>query len=899
MEEYLQFVHEVCELHCQDAANFDSASLRRQLKELLDGFTSRHQLVTAPHPATLTEVPSPRRGTPRRDSDDLPNPVPSKKKVHYNATDRIALQRFRDGEIGEGNHTNLPDQGIRFDKDGRPWDKYKSPSRDSRREKSSSGPPRRPAPSHAGSKGSPEGGDSGGDSSDEHSMSGTSSDEGEDSNSPSSDDEGNSGKHSRRKRSGNSKSFSYRGSSYRRARTSDAERYREGSSRRPSKYLKAMHKKFHKQIDRKVSVLSDSPALGGKNGPRVPNPPKYGGLQDSEEFERWLSCLLRWLKVNKICGPENDSDRIEFTAMFLENTASVWFEDNVDGAYRQCSTWTFKEVITGLYDRFVHDNATHDTNDKFWHVEYNAREGVMSYYCKLERYATRMIEAPDVFTFRTQLVAGLPDNIIAFILDKGCTAETSSVDDILYFAHEAEEIGKMTKRFKEKKRIMESTKSKSTSSSSKPAREVDHSQERSHERSGDRYSKHDKPSYRERFKHQSSSVHERRPRSHDDKSRPRKDRRQISGEKSSRSKDLKSDVKSDDRKAPTCYSCGGPHYSSDKKCPKYGQPKPAAKMYAAREESVTESDHRSNREREQNPSSNRKGPGGQPGPKSNAGERLAAAYSDSEENSTSEYSSAVSDLDPVGSQYSSDGELYDYESEYGSSTHEPSASERFGAIREIPSEYHSDSCPSAQSVSESEDSEDEPVVPKISPFRERLGVMVDNLFNATAKFRGPRVLRKSSKKIVRPPRTEKDNRCFVAKMKLHDLEAYVLLDSGCTSDSTSPEFATSANLKVHELEEPVPLQLGTVGSRSKINFGLFSDFEIGEIKGNHYFDVVNIDRYDVIVGTVFMRKHGIVLDFERDEVRVKGKVLETIVEGESTFQQVHRYMMQPHPPKGE
>ena len=109
----------------------------------------------------------------------------------------------------------------------------------------------------------------------------------------------------------------------------------------------------------------------------------------------------------------------------------------------------------------------------------------MSYYYKLERYATRMIEAPDVFTFRTQLVAGLPDNIIAFILDKGCTAETSSVDDILYFAHEAEEIGKMTKRFKGKKRIMESTKSKSTRSSSKLAREVDHSQERSRSLAGE------------------------------------------------------------------------------------------------------------------------------------------------------------------------------------------------------------------------------------------------------------------------------------------------------------------------------------------------------------------------------------------------------------------------------
>ncbi|KAF8231908.1 hypothetical protein L208DRAFT_1225167, partial [Tricholoma matsutake] len=105
-------------------------------------------------------------------------------------------------------------------------------------------------------------------------------------------------------------------------------------------------------------------------------------------------------------------------------------------------------------------------------------------------------------------------------------------------------------------------------------------------------------------------------------------------------------------------------------------------------------------------------------------------------------------------------------------------------------------------------------------------------------------------------------------MKLHELEAFILLDSGCMSDSISPEFAMSVNLKAHELEEPVPLQLGTIGSRLKINFRLFTDFEIGEIKNNHYFDVVNIDRYDAILGTIFMRKHGIVLDFEHDEVYV-------------------------------
>ncbi|KAF8221165.1 hypothetical protein L208DRAFT_1172585, partial [Tricholoma matsutake] len=106
---------------------------------------------------------------------------------------------------------------------------------------------------------------------------------------------------------------------------------------------------------------------------------------------------------------------------------------------------------------------------------------------------------------------------------------------------------------------------------------------------------------------------------------------------------------------------------------------------------------------------------------------------------------------------------------------------------------------------------------------------------------------------------------------LHGLEVYMLLDSGCTFDSISPEFATSMNLKVHELGEPVPLQLGTMGSHLKINFGLFTEFKIGESEGKHYFNVVNNNRYDTILGTVFMRKHRIVLNFELDEVQVADK----------------------------
>ncbi|KAF8232418.1 hypothetical protein L208DRAFT_1036650, partial [Tricholoma matsutake] len=102
-------------------------------------------------------------------------------------------------------------------------------------------------------------------------------------------------------------------------------------------------------------------------------------------------------------------------------------------------------------------------------------------------------------------------------------------------------------------------------------------------------------------------------------------------------------------------------------------------------------------------------------------------------------------------------------------------------------------------------------------------------------------------------------------MKIHGLKANVLLDSGCTADSVSPEFTVSANIKVHKLIEPMPLQLGMVRSQSKINFGLFAEFKLRTMKADHYFDVINLDRYDAIMGTVFMRKYGIILDFERDQ----------------------------------
>jgi len=101
-------------------------------------------------------------------------------------------------------------------------------------------------------------------------------------------------------------------------------------------------------------------------------------------------------------------------------------------------------------------------------------------------------------------------------------------------------------------------------------------------------------------------------------------------------------------------------------------------------------------------------------------------------------------------------------------------------------------------------------------------------------------------------------------IKINGQEAIALLDSGCTTEAISLEMVQIVGLKVHQLTEQIPIQLGTKGSKSWINHGTKACIKIGTVENYHYFDIINIDRYDIIIGMVFMKQHGIVLDFEKD-----------------------------------
>ena len=100
-------------------------------------------------------------------------------------------------------------------------------------------------------------------------------------------------------------------------------------------------------------------------------------------------------------------------------------------------------------------------------------------------------------------------------------------------------------------------------------------------------------------------------------------------------------------------------------------------------------------------------------------------------------------------------------------------------------------------------------------------------------------------------------------VSIKGVKAFALFDSGCTTNVLSSDFAKIANVQPFKLDEPVILQLGMRGSRSNVFQGARVDFSFGNLSFQDvHFDVGNVDRYDVVFGTPFLRRQQVLLNFK-------------------------------------
>jgi len=161
----------------------------------------------------------------------------------------------------------------------------------------------------------------------------------------------------------------------------------------------------------------------------------------------------------------------------------------------------------------------------------------------------------------------------------------------------------------------------------------------------------------------------------------------------------------------------------------------------------------------------------------------------------------------------------------------------------------------------------------IYPGHDDEGMEQHERMQASRLIHSSTVRRKPSSGSVQPIRDPKLQATLAAEIEINGVKAFTLFDSGSTTDSLTPEFAFATRAKQITLEDQVILQLGCVGSRSKICYGTKVPINICGIKDEIYFNLVNLDRHDCIIGTPFMNVHGVCLDFGNRSILINGQRL--------------------------
>ena len=67
--------------------------------------------------------------------------------------------------------------------------------------------------------------------------------------------------------------------------------------------------------------------------------------------------------------------------------------------------------------------------------------------------------------------------------------------------------------------------------------------------------------------------------------------------------------------------------------------------------------------------------------------------------------------------------------------------------------------------------------------------------------------------------------------------------------------------------------MAVTGSKSVINYGANVTIKYEGRESKEYFNIINIDYYDAILGTPFLRKHEVIIDFVNNCLRLKDKIV--------------------------
>ena len=128
---------------------------------------------------------------------------------------------------------------------------------------------------------------------------------------------------------------------------------------------------------------------------------------------------------------------------------------------------------------------------------------------------------------------------------------------------------------------------------------------------------------------------------------------------------------------------------------------------------------------------------------------------------------------------------------------------------------------------------------------------------------------------------------IVVQVTVNGRPARVLLDSGSLGDFISSTLADQLAVKRQPLNTPLSLQLAMQGSRSKVNAITTVRLEYQGIKEERTLDVININSYNLILGTPWLYQHKVCIGFNPYRIVIREEPAQPIRVSQETKLLVH------------